>query len=150
MTKNSNWDLDYRDGLAGESKVRDLLSLETVEVKTDRRWKETGNIYIETECYYVNDDEVQWSGLSVTKATHWAFVLEESVLIVPTDKLKAMVYEFGSYITCDIEPNTSRGYLLKPTHMLEYLRHVSAREEQAVQDDLAETWVDPNEMEDII
>ena len=50
--KDSNWDLDLRAGLSGESKVADLLSLDTVEVKTDRRWWETGNVYIETECWY--------------------------------------------------------------------------------------------------
>jgi hypothetical protein len=36
--KDSNWDLDYRAGLEGESKVADLLHLDTVEVKTDKKW----------------------------------------------------------------------------------------------------------------
>lgn len=150
MAKNSDWDLDFRDGLAGESKVRDLLSLDTIEVKTDRRWHETGNVYIETECYYVTDDAVKLSGLSVTQASHWAFVLEDSVMIIPTDKLKIMVSEFGTPITCDIEPNTSRGYLIKPSHMIEYLRHLKKMEEYAWDEHLAETWVDPNEMEDFV
>ena len=33
--KDSNWDVDYRDGLIGESKIIELLSLDTVEVKTE-------------------------------------------------------------------------------------------------------------------
>ncbi len=33
MTKNSNWDLDLRDGELGESKLADLLRMDTVEVK---------------------------------------------------------------------------------------------------------------------
>ena len=58
--KDSNWDLDFRAGLAGESKVADLLSLDTLEVKTDRRWHQTGNIYIETECWIQSTQS--WEG----------------------------------------------------------------------------------------
>lgn len=121
--KNSDWDLDLRDGLAGESKVADLLSSDTIEVKTDRRWHETGNIYIETRCYYVATNEWKDSGLSITKATHWAFVLEDSVLIVPTDKLKKIVKRFGWKSDCKIPPNFSYGYLIKPSHILECMRY---------------------------
>jgi len=53
-TSKSDWDIDLRYGQDGEEYVRRLLTMETVEVKRDRRWKETGNIYIETSCYYVN------------------------------------------------------------------------------------------------
>lgn len=51
--KNSDWDLDFRFGQAGEVLVNSLLTapIETVEVKTDRRWKETGNLYIEVYCW---------------------------------------------------------------------------------------------------
>lgn len=122
MSKNSDWDLDLRAGLAGESKVADLLSLETIEVKTDRRWKETGNIYIETECYNVTKSEVVPSGLSVTLATHWAFVLENSVLIVETSELRLAIARFGRPIKCDIEPNPSNGFLIKPLEILESIR----------------------------
>tara|TARA_R110000868_G_scaffold241295_4_gene495884 strand:+ start:171 stop:596 length:426 start_codon:yes stop_codon:yes gene_type:complete len=120
--KDSNWDLDYRDGLAGESKLADLLSLDTLEVKTDRRWIETGNIYIETECWYQNSQSWEPSGLRVTKATHWAYVLEDTVIIVPTYRLKEIVWERAKPITCDIPPNPSRGYLITPGALLEYVR----------------------------
>ena len=126
--KDSNWDLDLRAGLTGESKVADLLSLDTVEVKTDRRWHETGNVYIETECYYVNDDAWKPSGVRVSKATHWAFVLEDSVLIVPLHRLKEAIWELGKPITCNIPPNPSRGYLIKPVVLLEHIRTARARE----------------------
>ena len=49
---NSDWDIDLRDGQAGESKLADLLRMETIEVKTDRRWKDTGNLFIEESCFY--------------------------------------------------------------------------------------------------
>ena len=120
--KDSNWDVDYRDGLIGESKIIELLSLDTVEVKTDRRWNETNNVYIETECFYQEPQEWQPSGIRVSKATHWAFVLEDSVFIVPLHRLKEAVWEIGRPITCNIPPNPSRGYLITPAQILEHVR----------------------------
>jgi hypothetical protein len=120
--KDSNWDLDLRDGLAGESKVADLLSLDTLEVKTDRRWHETGNIYIETECWIQTSQSWEASGLRVTKATHWAYVLEDCVIIIPTYRLKEVIWERGKPINCNIPPNPSRGYLITPGALLEYAR----------------------------
>ena len=126
--KNSSWDLDFRDGLLGESKVADLLHLDTVEVKTDRRWVETGNLYIETECYYQNEDAWKPSGIRVSEATHWGFVLEDSVLIVPLHRLKEIIWESGRPITCNIPPNPSRGYLITPAQLMEHVRTARARE----------------------
>jgi hypothetical protein len=120
--RDSNWDIDLRAGLAGESKVADLLSLDTLEVKTDRRWHETGNIYIETE--YWSREQNAWieSGIRTTKATHWAYVLEDCVIIVPTYRLREMLWEKGRPIDCNIPPNTSRGYLITPGALLEFAR----------------------------
>ena len=120
--KDSNWDLDLRAGLAGESKVADLLSLDTLEVKTDRRWHETGNIYIETECWTQTSQSWEASGLRATKATHWAYVLEDCVIIIPTYRLKEVIWERGKHINCNIPPNPSRGYLITPGALLEYAR----------------------------
>lgn len=143
--KNSDWDIDLRYGKLGESKVADLLSLKTVEVKTDRRWKETGNIYIETECYYVNDNCWKPSGVRVSKASHWAFVLESSVLIIPTDILKEVVWHSTRPITCNIPPNPSRGYLVTPAQLLEQVKQWHIRIERDMEEQLAEQWVDPAE-----
>lgn len=117
--KNSNWDLDLRAGEAGEHKIADLLSADTIEVKTDRRWWETGNVYIETECFYQASQSWQPSGLMVSKATHWAFVLEDAVLITDLSTLKAAVRENGRAIACNIPPNPSRGFLIKPEDILQ-------------------------------
>lgn len=121
--KDSNWDIDLRDGLAGESKVADLLSLDTLEVKTDRRWHETGNIYVETEYWSREHDAWVESGIRTTKATHWAYVLEDCVIIVPTYRLREMLWENGKPINCNIPPNPSRGYLITPGALLEFARH---------------------------
>lgn len=120
--KNSSWDLDYRDGLEGESLIADLLHLDTVEVKKDRRWVETGNIYIETECYYQKEDEWRPSGIRVSEATHWAFVLEDMSLIIERYRLIDAVHERGKPITCNIPPNPSRGYLINVGTLIEAVR----------------------------
>lgn len=120
--KDSNWDLDYRDGLVGESKVADLLSIDTIEVKTDRRWQETGNVYIETDCYYINSQAWEPSGISISKATHWAFVLDEVVVILPLNRLKKIVERFGRPTTCNIAPNYSRGFLISVVELMAVIR----------------------------
>lgn len=129
--KNSSWDLDYRDGLEGESLIADLLHIDTVEVKKDRRWIETGNIYVETECYYQNENAWKPSGLYASEATHWAYVLEESAIIIPLDRLKRVLEVHGRAITCNIPPNPSRGYLVNVGTLIEAVRlgHVQEIEE---------------------
>jgi len=84
----SDWDLDLTHGQVGEALVNDLLTGGfTVEVKRDRRWAETGNLYIETYCWYNLEQAWKESGILVTKADYWAFVLNETVLMIPTRKV---------------------------------------------------------------
>lgn len=119
--KNSDWDLDLRFGQAGEAIVNSLLTapIETVEVKTDRRWKETGNLYIEVYCWSFNTQGWYPSGISTTKATHWSFVLEEAVLTFPVVVVKDACIKFGRKISCEIPPNQSRGYLITVDNLME-------------------------------
>mgnify|MGYP003340763729 FL=1 len=116
--KNSDWDLDYRHVVDGEKTVAHLLSIETVEVKNDRRWSETGNVYIETDCYYVNSQAWEPSGISVSKASHWAFVLDDVVVILPLERLQKIMNKFGRPITCNIPPNFSRGFLISVVELM--------------------------------
>lgn len=117
---NSDFDIDLKFGQQGEATVANILSIETVEVKRDKRWKETGNLYIETDCWYNASQSWKPSGLSVSKATHYAFVLENMVVIVTTPDLKAIVEKSGRAIECKIEPNPSKGYLIKLSHIVEH------------------------------
>lgn len=115
MANKSDWDLDLRFGQEGEVAANALLTapIETVEVKRDRRWKDTGNIYIETECWN-DDDPKRWypSGLSVTKASHWTFVLEDMLLTIPTYKLKLAVNTYGLPKEMNRPEFSTRGYLV--------------------------------------
>jgi len=113
MVNKSSFDLDFGYGRKGEQLVEELLTGgKTVEVKRDRKWIITNNLYVETECFFKKRNAVAPSGLSVTEAAYWAFVLEGSTLIVPTDALRYAVANFGREITCEIPPNTSKGYLI--------------------------------------
>jgi hypothetical protein len=120
----SDFDLDLTVGQAGEQAVANLLTIETVEVKTDLRWKETGNLYIETMCWYNATNSWGLSGINVTKATHWAFNMEGTVLLVETPLLIGACNSSGRPIECNIQPNPSRGVLIKPEQIIQYVKQV--------------------------
>jgi hypothetical protein len=130
--KFSDFDLDFQKGKAGENLVEGaivaLCAGSTVEVKTDLKWQKTGNLYVETECFYQTSQQWELSGLSVTKATHWAFVLNGLIIILPTDDLRKVVEVEGTPIDCKIEPNPSRGFLIKPEHILARFKYGPARD----------------------
>jgi hypothetical protein len=119
MTTLSSFDLDFRYGYAGEQLVEELLTNgKTVEVKRDRRWHETGNLYIEVECWYNSTQSWQASGIAVTEADYWAFVLEESVLMIPRINVIQAINQYGREINCEISPNKSRGFLITVNDLL--------------------------------
>jgi hypothetical protein len=120
--KRSDFDIDLRYGQEGESYVKQLLNIETIEVKRDKRWKNTGNLYIEVWCWSDNNSEWYPSGLQATKASHWAFVLEEMVVIVPVAQLIKTVEKYGHKIECSIPPNYSKGFLIKVNDLLQIAR----------------------------
>jgi hypothetical protein len=83
---NPNFDIDFERGLVGENLVRQVAQgvfRGKTEVKTDYRWRNTGNVYIEFECCKA----AGWSpsGISSTEADTWAFVLDGMVVTFPVD-----------------------------------------------------------------
>lgn len=119
--KQSGWDLDYATGLVGENLVNELLTNgKRVEVKRDMRWAETGNVYIECQCWYNETNTWEDSGMFVSRAEYWAFVLNETVLMIPFDRLVKAVNETGKKIRCNIEPNPSRGFLVKVVDLIAF------------------------------
>lgn len=87
------FDIDLRFGRDGERLTAAFLQgfLDgTVEVKNDGRAAETGNVYIETDC--LRRDGWNPSGIRTTKATYWALVVGEAVVLgIPTDVLRNVV-----------------------------------------------------------
>ena len=109
----SDFDLDFTYGHEGEQLVRELLTGGlTVEVKRDRRWVETGNIYIETAFYSRSTYNWVESGVMKTKADRWAFVLEQLVIIVTIEDVKKAIDTYGRPISNQREPNPSKGFLI--------------------------------------
>jgi hypothetical protein len=120
MTTKSSFDLDFSFGRDGEQLVEDLLTEgKRIEVKRDRKWSITGNVYIETDCFFTKSNAWAPSGLSVTEAEYWAFVLNRTVIMLPTEVLWSAVRTYGREITCQIPPNLSRGYLVKVVDLIE-------------------------------
>lgn len=79
-----DFDLDSAVGRQGELWVADIAHMigagtGQIEVKTDQRIANTGNVYIEYEC--LRRDGWFPSGIATTKALVWAFVLPANVLI---------------------------------------------------------------------
>lgn len=123
MASLSDFDLDLSFGLEGESLVKQLLTAgQTIEVKRDRRWVQTGNLYIETSCFFNRSNSWEQSGVNVTKADYWAFVLEGIVLLIPTSALRYAVKTYGKPIRCFIPPNPSQGVLLTVPHLLQAIK----------------------------
>ena len=120
MTTKSSFDLDFSFGRVGEQLVESLLTEgKRIEVKRDRKWNITGNVYIETDCFFTKNNAWAPSGLSVTEAEYWAFVLNKTVIMLPTSTLWQAVKTYGREITCEIPPNLSRGYLVKVVDLIE-------------------------------
>jgi hypothetical protein len=125
MSNLSSFDLDFSYGQSGEKLVEELLTGgKTIEVKRDRKWHATGNLYIEVECWYQRSDSWEPSGLSVTKASYWAFVLEHGVLMVPTSHVRHAIQKYGREITCEIPPNRSKGYLITVENLLDVMKEL--------------------------
>ena len=123
--KNSDFDLDLKAGQLGESAVASLLGIDTVEVKRDFKWFETGNLFIEFECYSITERGYVPSGIAITKSTHWAFDLGDTVIVTPTEYIKDMIEEMKANssildVSNNTPPNPSRGYLIRTDDILKY------------------------------
>ena len=97
--KEPNFDIDFARGKIGENLVNTFLgdlAEKTIEVKTDYRVTETGNVYIETWQYHKEDssDKVQ-SGINITKADYYCFASPDAsgFIMIKTDDLKEVIRE---------------------------------------------------------
>jgi hypothetical protein len=123
MADLSDFDLDFTYGHEGEQLVRDILTGGlTVEVKRDGRWIDTGNLYIETAMYSRATHNWVESGIMVTKADRWAFVLERLVVIATTADVRTAIDTYGRPISNDMSLNPTRGYLIKVDDLMKVQR----------------------------
>ena len=94
---HNEFDLDLGNGVDGEDLVKELLQgAGKIEVKRDFGVSQSGNVAVE---YYCRGKP---SGLSVTTADWWAFVLDgehydsEVVVLIKTDRLKRICRKLWS------------------------------------------------------
>lgn len=85
------FDVDYEYGHQGEmwvTNVVDALKKDRVEVKRDGKFHQTGNLYVEYECW--RRGGWRQSGIATTTAELWVFVLgsSETAIVIPTQLLK--------------------------------------------------------------
>jgi hypothetical protein len=93
--RKANWDLDRLDGEAAEHMLAQLLKESNIEVKHDKQAMKTGRVFIETECEY----KTGWgpSGINVTEAEAWAFILDLEKNITITIKTEWLVSLVAMY-----------------------------------------------------
>ena len=112
---DNKFDIDLKFGNLGESELVKVLSAETLEVKTDRIAHETGNVVVEFECYG------KPSGISVSKASHYAFVCKHITLIIETQKLKDIIASKNFYQVFGGDNNRSHMYLVPIKELIKYV-----------------------------
>lgn len=114
MTYNNDFKFDLEFGvLDGETWFHDLVSEKKIEVKSDRRTQETGNVYIE---YWSRGKP---SGISTSQSDYYVYkVAEDEAIIISTSKLKQKLKQLVNEgkARMDVkggDNNTSRGILCK-------------------------------------
>lgn len=82
-----NFDIDAQVGRQGELMVADVIAGlrdGSVEVKTDQKAAQTGNVYIEWSCRRRNDWHPSGIHPEATASEMWAIVLGPVVVVAPT------------------------------------------------------------------
>jgi len=84
---NNKFDIDLAYGQVKEKELAKILFEKKIEVKSDKLWKKTSNIAVEFKC------NGKPSGISVSEAEFYAFILDDSntinsIIILPTGRLK--------------------------------------------------------------
>ena len=109
MKYNSDFKYDLKVGQVGEKYLGNILENKTIEVKTDYKASETGNIFIE---YFSRGKP---SGLAISKSDWYAFIISnDNIILIKTDKLKDICrkYFWSDRDVKGGDNNTSQGILL--------------------------------------
>jgi hypothetical protein len=91
------FDFDFQRGLVGENLVETFLGElqgKKIEVKTDYRVNETGNVYVETWQYSEPDEsDKKQSGINVSESDYWCFASPtgEGFIMVKASVIKELI-----------------------------------------------------------
>lgn len=115
IKERQKFDKDLQFGQKYENELQRMVEGK-VEVKTDRIWWQTGNVFIEYE------DRGKPSGISVTEAKYYAICLwhpkreNEIWVLIPTDELKDICQYYDTVAGGD--NYEARGYLVPDKALL--------------------------------
>jgi len=125
--RNYSFDLTYQLGLGAERVVDAFFKGDkaNIEVKRDMRWLDTGNLFIETHCYYQQSGKYEESGILVTTATSWVFVMGQAKLAIPPDVILTLIKRPDSKrVPNNNGLNPTWGNLLNVASTLKYLQEL--------------------------
>jgi len=136
MKYSSSFTHDLNFGEKAEDWINELFSNgKHIEVKNDRLIHKTGNLFIE----YESRDKP--SGLAMTTAEYWIYRLSEldSALIFPTKALKQVCrvyYKENLFLKNGGDNNSSKGFLIPLTRLLNDIANERSRELAASENDI--------------
>lgn len=127
-----HFDFDFARGKVGEDLVETFLADlvgKKIEVKTDHRVSETGNVYVETWQYHKPDEsDKKPSGINVTKAEYFCFASPtgDGFVMIKTEALKQILREtpprHARQPLANSHSNASIGRLVKITDIMAKLK----------------------------
>jgi hypothetical protein len=126
-----HFDIDFTRGMVGENLAKTVLGKlqgNKIEVKTDYRIPETGNIYIETWQYHREDEsDIKQSGINVTESEYWCIASPtgRGFIMVETEMLREIIRETSPrevrQSRINFNTNASKGRLIKVSEILRRL-----------------------------
>ena len=121
MNYQPAFDIDFTRGLVGENLTKTFLNDlagSLIEVKTDYRAHETGNVYVETHQYPQHQPaESQPSGINLSEAQWYVFAGPSNTgfIAIKKDELMRLVIEAprAEIAAQNINSNQTRGRLVR-------------------------------------
>jgi len=112
MKFNSDFKYDLELGEMAETDFHQMLSEKKIEIKYDRKTKETGNIFIEFQ------SRNKLSGISTTQADFWTYYIDDDFCITIStkklkEKMKRLLKDKKAKIVPGGDENSSKGLLIK-------------------------------------
>lgn len=125
--RNYSHDRTYELGQEAEQVVDAFFKgpIANIEIKRDMRWIDTGNIFVETHCFYQESGKYEESGLLVTNAPDWVFVLGRGKLVIPAPVLLPLIERPESRrVQNKTGLNPTWGNILNVASTLKYLQEL--------------------------
>jgi hypothetical protein len=121
MNYQPAFDIDYQRGLIGENLTKTFLNDlagSLIEVKTDYRAHETGNVYVETHQYPKGQlEQHQDSGINLSQSNWYVFASpsETGFIAIKKDELMKLVIQAprAEIAKDNINSNQTRGRLVR-------------------------------------